>query len=58
MSDPDDDKEHWFVKFLLIPGPPWEARRHPLYNRGMTIVAAGVLGFGLIAMLLHWIFSK
>ena len=32
MSDKPDEK-HWFWKFLLLPGPPWEAKRHPLYQR-------------------------
>jgi hypothetical protein len=61
MSDkpkPDDDNEHWFWKFLMLPGPPWEAQRHPLFLRGMTVLFAVGIPLWLLLMLLKWLLSK
>jgi hypothetical protein len=52
MSDkPKPDDEHWFWKFLLLPGPPWETMRNPLYQRGIAVVAVALLAFmGIVAL--------
>jgi len=58
LPKPDDDGEHWFWKFLMLPGPPWEASRNPLYVRGMAVVAATVLAVYALVMILVKLLAK
>jgi len=42
----------------MLPGPPWEASRNPLYVRGMAVVAAMVLAVYALIMILVKLLAK
>lgn len=44
-----------FWDFSLLPGPPWEARKNPIYQRGMNYLILIMILIALIALGIKYI---